>query len=122
LIQTVTMNDVMPFHILINSDSEVILMSLHVFFTLQIPVSSLTPTSPIRGPSGDVMETHKNVVLPITLGATNDFKTFLVNFLIISPMLPYEAILTWGSTKLRWHRHQSLPPQCPTGFCQSAGM
>jgi hypothetical protein len=42
------------------------------------------------------METHESVVLPIALGATDDFQIFLVNFFIVEPMLPYEAILTWG--------------------------
>jgi hypothetical protein len=43
------------------------------------------------------METHESVVLPITLGAAGDFQTSLVNFLIVDPMLPYEAILTGGA-------------------------
>jgi hypothetical protein len=95
-IWTVTIDDVMTFHILISSDTKVILMSLHIFFTLQIPVSSLTLASIVQGPSSNIMKNHKNVVLPITHGATNNFQTFLVNFFIIGPMLPYEAILTWG--------------------------
>jgi hypothetical protein len=38
----VTINDAMPFCILINHDSEVSLMSLHDFLTLQIRISILT--------------------------------------------------------------------------------
>jgi hypothetical protein len=62
-----------PFRVLISSDTKVSLMSLHVFLTLQIPISSLTPMPPFRGPSGDVMETHGSVMLPVALGATDDF-------------------------------------------------
>jgi hypothetical protein len=40
------------------------------------------------------METHETIMPPVALGATDDFKTFLVNFLIVGPMLPYEAIHT----------------------------
>jgi hypothetical protein len=61
---------------------------------MQIPVSSLTLAPPIQGPSGNVMETHRSAMLPIALGATDDFQTFLVNFFIVDPMLPYEAINT----------------------------
>jgi hypothetical protein len=58
------------------------------------------------------METNGSIVLPIALGATEDFQTFLVNFLIVDPILPYEAILTWGE-------HQTAVvalTQCPLKF------
>jgi hypothetical protein len=42
------------------------------------------------------MESHGSVVLPIALGADDNFQTFLINFFIVNPMLPCEAILTWG--------------------------
>jgi hypothetical protein len=96
LTQMVTTNDAMPFHMFISRDAKVSLMSLQVFSTLKIPILSLTLASPIRGPNGDLMKTHGSIVLPIVLGAADDFQTFLVNFFIVDPMFPYEAILTWG--------------------------
>jgi hypothetical protein len=83
----VTINDIVPFHVLIHSDAEVSLMSLHVFLTLQIPISSLTSAPPIQGPNNNVMETHGSVMLPVALGAVDNFQTFLVNFFIVDPML-----------------------------------
>jgi hypothetical protein len=44
------------------------------------------------------METHGSIMLPIALGIADDFQTFLVNFFIVDPMLPYEATLTWGES------------------------
>jgi hypothetical protein len=41
LIRMVTIDDAMPFHILISSDAEVSLMNLQVFLTMQIPVLGL---------------------------------------------------------------------------------
>jgi hypothetical protein len=90
----VTINDAMPFHVLISSDDVASLMSLQVFLTLHIPISSLTPTPLVRGPSGNVMETHRSIILPVSLGAIEDFQTFLVNFYIVGLMLPYEDIIT----------------------------
>jgi hypothetical protein len=84
----VTIDDSMPFLVLNNSDAEVSLMSLQIFLTLKILISSLIPTSLVQGPSGDVMETHGNIMLPIALGATDDFQTFLVNFFIVGPIPP----------------------------------
>jgi hypothetical protein len=63
----------MPFHILINSDVEVSLMSLQVFSILQIPISSLTTVSPVRGPSDNIVETHRNIMLLVPLAITEDF-------------------------------------------------
>jgi hypothetical protein len=74
-------------------------MSLQLFRTLQIPISGLTPTPPVQGPSSDIMETQGSAVVPVTLGVAKDFQTFLVNFFIVDPMLPYEAILTWGESQ-----------------------
>jgi hypothetical protein len=78
------------------------------------------------------METHKIVMLPIALGEADNFLTFLVYFFIVDPMLSYEAILTWGETRLRLRHHhradyqllcrcRSLPPQCPIGFHSFVG-
>jgi hypothetical protein len=67
LIRMVTIDDVMPFHVLISSDVEVSLMSLQISLTLQVPISSLTPTSPVRGPSSDIVETHRSIVLLVAL-------------------------------------------------------
>jgi hypothetical protein len=100
LTRTVTIDDATPFRVLNNKDVEVSLMSLQVFLTLQVLISGSTPTPPVRGPSGDVMETHRSVVLHIALGATDNFQTFLVNFFIVNPMLPYEAIPTWGESQV----------------------
>jgi hypothetical protein len=86
----------MPFLILNSSDIKVNLMSLHVFLTLQIPISNLTLVPPVRGPNDNVMETHGSVIFPIALGTADDFQIFLINFFIVSTMLPYEVILTWG--------------------------
>jgi hypothetical protein len=47
LTQMYTSDKVMPFQVLINSDVMVSLMSLHVFLTMQIPISSLTPVSSV---------------------------------------------------------------------------
>jgi hypothetical protein len=74
LTQMVTIDDAMPFRILISNDAKVSIMSLQVFLTLQIPISSLTPTSPVRGPNNDVMETHGSIILTIALGAIDDFE------------------------------------------------
>jgi hypothetical protein len=60
----VTIDDAMLFCILISSDAEVSLMSLYIFLTLHIPISSLTPVSPIQGLGGDVVETHGSIMLP----------------------------------------------------------
>jgi hypothetical protein len=73
LIRTVTISDAMPFHMLFSRDAEVSLMSLQVFSTLQITISGLTSAPPVPGPSGDIMGTHESVVLPVALGATDDF-------------------------------------------------
>jgi hypothetical protein len=54
------------------------------------------------------METHGSIVLPISLGAADNFHTFLVNFFIVDTMLPYEAILTWGER----HAAVVLSPLC----------
>jgi hypothetical protein len=45
------------------------------------------------------MGTHESVLLPVALGAAEDFHTFLVNFFTVDPMLPYKAILTWGESQ-----------------------
>jgi hypothetical protein len=45
----------MPFRVLFSRDVEVRLMSLHVFLTLQVPISSLNPVPPVRGPSGNIL-------------------------------------------------------------------
>jgi hypothetical protein len=45
------------------------------------------------------METHGSIMLPVALGTADDFQTFLVNFFIVDPMLPYEATLTWGESQ-----------------------
>jgi hypothetical protein len=84
------------------------LMSLYVFLTLQISISSLTLASHVLGTNDDIMETHGSIVLPVALVATDDFQPFLVNFLIVGPMLPYEAILTWGSAKPWWCLHHHV--------------
>jgi hypothetical protein len=47
LVRTVTIDNAMPFCVLITSDVEVRLMSLQVFLTLQIPILSLTSTSQV---------------------------------------------------------------------------
>jgi hypothetical protein len=62
--------DAIPFSVLFSRDIKVSLMSLQVLLTLQIPISS-----------GDIMETHRSVMLPIALGAANDFQAFLANSL-----------------------------------------
>jgi hypothetical protein len=99
----------MPFHVLISSDTEVSVMTMLVFLTLQIPISSLTPAPPIRGPNDNVMETHRSVVLPVALGAADNFQAFLVNFFIVDPMLNY-----WLPRR-RW----SPPLRCLVGLRQS---
>jgi hypothetical protein len=99
LTRTVTIDDAMSFHVLITNDTEVSMMSLLVFLTLQIPISSLTLAPPIWGPNGEVMETHRNIVLTVALGADDDFQSFLANFFIVDPMLPYEVIHTRGESQ-----------------------
>jgi hypothetical protein len=89
---TITISDAMPFCVLSSRDAEVSLMILQVFLTLQIPISELALASLAHGPSGDIM-------LSIALGTIDDFYTFLVIFFIVDPMLPYEAILTWGESQ-----------------------
>jgi hypothetical protein len=96
---TVTIGDAMSFCMLFSRDMDINLMSLQLFLTLQIPISGLTQTPPVQGPSSDIMETQGSVVVPVTLGVAKDFQTFLVNFFIVDPMLPYEAILTWGESQ-----------------------
>jgi hypothetical protein len=39
----VTIDNAMPYHVLINDGAAVSVMSLHVFMTLQIPISRVTP-------------------------------------------------------------------------------
>jgi hypothetical protein len=46
------------------------------------------------------METHRSIKLPIILGVADDFLTFLVNFFIVDPTLPYEGILTCGESQV----------------------
>jgi hypothetical protein len=84
----VTIDNAMPFQVLIS------LMSFQVFSTLQIPISILIPASPVRGLGGNKVETHSSIILPVAFGATEGFQTFLVNFFIVDLMLPYEAIIT----------------------------
>jgi hypothetical protein len=91
----VTIDDTMPFRVLICDDVVVSLMSIHVFLNLQILILSLTSASHVQGPGGDVVETHDNIVLPITFGVTEGFRTILINFFIVDLMLPYEAIITF---------------------------
>jgi hypothetical protein len=79
LTQTVTIDDAKLFQLLINSNNKASLMSLHVFLTLQIPITSLTPAPVIRGPNDDVMETHESVVLPLLLGQLMTFRLSLSN-------------------------------------------
>jgi hypothetical protein len=69
----VTIDDAMSICILISNDAEVSLMSLHVFLTLQIPISIPTPTFPVEGPGGDVVETHESIMLPFAFGITESF-------------------------------------------------
>jgi hypothetical protein len=78
LTQTVTIDDAKLFQLLINNN-KASLMSLHVFLTLQIPITSLTPAPVIRGPNDDVMETHESVVLPLLLGQLMTFRLSLSN-------------------------------------------
>jgi hypothetical protein len=48
------------------------------------------------------------VMLPIVLEATYDYQTFMVNFFIVDPMLPYRSILT-----LEEHQTEVVPsPPC----------
>jgi hypothetical protein len=89
----------MPFCMLFGRDIEVSLIGLHDFLTLQISTSGLTLAPPVCGYNGDVMEIHGSIVLPIALGAANDFQTFLANFFIVDLMLPYEATLTWEESQ-----------------------
>jgi hypothetical protein len=88
LTQLVTIGSIMPFRVLISSDAKLSMMSLQVFSSLQIPISSLTPASPIRGTSGDVVETHGSIVLPAALGATEGFQTFIGPRAVGSMILP----------------------------------
>jgi hypothetical protein len=68
----ITIDDAMPFRVLFSRDAEVSLMSLHVFLTLQIPISGLNLTSPVRGLNIDVMETDKSIVFPIAPRAADN--------------------------------------------------
>jgi hypothetical protein len=61
----VTIGDTMPLCVLFSRDTKFILMSLRFFLTLQIPMLSSTLAPPVRGPSGDVMETNGSVVVPV---------------------------------------------------------
>jgi hypothetical protein len=82
LTQTVTIDDAKLFQLLIinnNNNNKASLMSLHVFLTLQIPITSLTLAPVIRGPNDDVMETHESVVLPLLLGQHMTFRLSLSN-------------------------------------------
>jgi hypothetical protein len=45
--RTVTIDDAIPFHVLIRRDTEASLMSLQDFLTLQIPNSDFTLTPPV---------------------------------------------------------------------------
>jgi hypothetical protein len=65
LIWMVTINDGIHFVVVISSNAEVSLMSQHVFLTLKITISSLTLASHVQEPSGDVVETHGSVMLPV---------------------------------------------------------
>jgi hypothetical protein len=47
LTRTVTIDDAMPFFVLLSRDVEVSLISLHVFSTLHIPISALTLAPPV---------------------------------------------------------------------------
>jgi hypothetical protein len=70
------------------------MMSVHIFLTLQISISSLTQASPDWGSGSDIVETHESIVLPISFGVTKGFRAILVNFFIVGLMLPYEAFVT----------------------------
>jgi hypothetical protein len=95
----VTISDAIPFHVLLSRDVEVSLMSLQVFLTLQIPILELVSALTVRGPHDDDMENHRSIVLLVALKADEDFQTFLVNFFLVDPMFPYEAIFTWGESQ-----------------------
>jgi hypothetical protein len=114
----VTISDAMPIRILIYGDATVSLMSQRVFLTLQIPFSSLTPASPIRGPGDDIVETHDNIMLLVTFRVTRGFQTILVNFFIVGFMLPYEAIITsvaYQATQVSAPPSKSPAPVLKTG-------
>jgi hypothetical protein len=89
----VTIDNAMPYHVLIDDGATVSVMSLHVFMTLQIPISRVTPMPSIRGLDGDVVEPHGSIVLRVSFGVTKGLQTTLVNFYIVGLMLPYEAII-----------------------------
>jgi hypothetical protein len=104
LIQMVTIDNAMPYQVIIGEGAAVSMMSLQVFPTLQIPVSSL-----IQAPSSqdlDIsMEPHGSIVLPISYGVIERFRTILVNFHLVGFMLPYDAIITSAE-----HHATQLPP------------
>jgi hypothetical protein len=109
MVWTVTIDDVMPCHVLISRDADVSLVSLHVFMTLQIPASSLTLAPPIRGPNGDVMETHGSIILFVALGVADNFQTFLINFFIVDPCFLMKLSFHGESATLRRrHRHRAV--------------
>jgi hypothetical protein len=93
LIQMVTIDDVVPFRALI-CGAVISLMILWVFLILLIPISSLTPTSPIQGPSYDIVEPHSSIDLPITFRVTTGFRIIQIKFFIVGLMLPCDAIIT----------------------------
>jgi hypothetical protein len=93
LIQMVTIAGPMPYCIRICGDTAVSLMSLQVFSTLQISISSFTPALPIRGAGGHTVEPHGSIMPPVTFVNVGGPLTILVNFFVVGLMLRYEAIL-----------------------------
>jgi hypothetical protein len=123
LTQTVTINYAMRFHMLISSNAEAKLMSLHAFLTLQVPISSSTSTPPVRGPSSGIMETHGSVMLPIALEVADDFQTFLINFIIGGALdhggIVATMLITGSRTGVRVHLTdvlQDFISQCTCNF------
>jgi hypothetical protein len=72
LIQMVTIDNAMPYQALIDDGAAVSMMSLQVFSTLQISVSSLTQAPSFQGLNIDV-ESHGSIVLPVSFEVTEHF-------------------------------------------------
>jgi hypothetical protein len=102
----VTIDNAMPYHVLVYDGATISMMSLQVFMTLQIPMSSLTLAPYLQGLGINVGESYDSIVLPIFFGVIEGFQTTLVNFHIVGLMLPYDAIIT----SVEYRTTQVSPP------------
>ena len=68
-------------------------LSVETFNNLQVPYNQLQPTKPFSGITDGSTVPIRQVRLPVTFGARDNYRTELIDFDVAHIRLPYNAIL-----------------------------